>query len=396
MNRLLIIAGAALLLTVWGCADTLTELAKPTGEARLAAAPKLPPTPYNYSRIVLPQHLLMNVLGGADQVAAVATDNTPTANPTTDAGATLGRVLFYDKNLSQNNTISCASCHQQKAGFSDPAKLSKGFLGGTTRRHSMGLTNARFYKRGRFFWDERAATLEEQVLIPFQDPIEMGMTLTQLTNRINAQPFYKPLFISAFGKNAPVTTTNVSKALAQFVRSLVSISSKYDEGRLSVTQPVQNFPNFSTAENNGKRLFFTSITNGGLGCVGCHSGEAFVTPVLGPTINGIDAVSTTDKGLFETFPQPRFVGFFKVPSLKNIGVTAPYMHDGRFATLTDVVNHYNSGIQNHINLGNVLKDPRGNPIRFNLTPVQKNELIAFLNTLTDTKMLADPKFSNPF
>lgn len=395
MNRFLLGVGAALLCTIWSCSDPSTT-PQTTGAARIVTTPTLPAVRYNYANITLPQHLLVNVLGGIDQASAISSDNTPTSNPTTDAGATLGRVLFYDKNLSQNSTVSCGSCHQQAAGFSDPAKLSAGFLGGKTRRHSMSLANARFYKRGRFFWDERAATLEEQVLMPFQDAVEMGMTLQQVTDRINEQPYYQQLFVDAFGPTATASSTNVSKALAQFIRSMVSTTSKYDEGRPTVPQPTRNFANFTTSENNGKRLFFLPVANGGLGCVGCHASEAFINPVLGPTSNGIDAVSTTDFGVFEATPLARFSGTFKVPSLKNIAATAPYMHDGRFATLAEVINHYSNGVQNHPNLGIALKDSRGNPVRFNLTQTQKNDLLAFLNTLTDTKMLTDPKFSDPF
>lgn len=355
----------------------------------------LPSQPYNYSNIQFPAHLLNNVLIGDGQNATINNDNTPSNNPTTDHGATLGRVLFYDKSLSINRTIACASCHVQKNGFSDEAKLSKGFNGGLTRRHSMGLTNARFYKRGRFFWDERAATLEAQVLMPFQDAVEMGMTLPEVVNRVNEQSFYKQLFSNAFG-NTEVNSDKIARALAQFVRSMVSINSKYDVGRAMTNTPTQDFPNFTLSENNGKRLFFQPIGMGGVGCIGCHSTEAFINPDRGATNNGVDAVSNTDRGVFDAIPQPIFLGTFKVPSLKNIAVTAPYMHDGRFATLPEVIEHYNSGVQNHINLFPALKDRNGNPIRLNMTQTQKSDLLAFLNTLTDNQMLTDEKFSNPF
>ena len=360
-----------------------------------AKSPSLPTSPYNYNRIALPEHLKVNVLNGSDQAAALESDNTPADNPTTNQGATLGRVLFYDKNLSKNNTIACASCHIQANGFSDPSKRSKGFAGGFTRRHSMSLVNACFYKRARFFWDERATTLEAQVLMPFQDSTEMGMTLQQIEDKINEQTYYKQLFFNAYG-SSNVSSTKISKALAQFIRSMVSISSKYDSGRVTVTRPITNFNNFTASENNGKRLFFTPLSSGGLGCIGCHSSEAFISPVLGATNNGIDAVSTADKGVYEALPNDRFLGVFKVPSLKNIAVTAPYMHDGRFATLTDVVNHYNSGIKNHINLGIALKDSKGSPVRMNLTESDKTDLIAFLKTLTDYQLLNDVKYSDPF
>src|SRR6185295_14903648 len=173
---------------------------------------------------------------------ALNQDNTPQNNPVTDAGATLGRVLFYDKRLSTNGTVSCSSCHQPQHGFSDPRKFSVGFNGGLTGRNSMGLNNARYYARGHFFWDERAATLEDQVLQPIQNSVEMGMTLPALVTRLSAEPFYTNLFANAFG--TPVVDTNrISRALAQFVRSMVSTRSKYDAG-----VPV-GFTNFTAQES---------------------------------------------------------------------------------------------------------------------------------------------------
>jgi cytochrome c peroxidase len=355
----------------------------------------LPNTPFNYEAINLPLHLTVNMLIGPGQNAAVDNDNTPLNNPITNDGATLGRVLFYDKNLSANGTISCASCHIQSKGFSDSAILSLGFESGTTRRHSMGLINARWYERGRFFWDERAETLEEQVLMPFQDPVEMGMTLDEVVAIVQSQSFYPQLFNNAFGSEE-INSDRISKALAQFVRSIVSVNSKYDIGRQQVAIPTNDFPNFSDSENNGKQLFFLPANLGGGSCVGCHSTEAFINPNNGTTNNGLDLNSIEDLGVYETIPNPEFLGTFKVPSLKNIELTAPYMHDGRFATLEEVIEHYNSGIQNHPNLGNALRDQNGNPIQLNLTEQDKLDLVNFLKTLTDDTITNDEKFSNPF
>lgn len=188
--------------------------------------------------------LILSLLMSFTAFYACEKDNTPANNPVTDEGATLGRVLFYDKKLSANGTVSCASFHQQDKGFSDDAALSLGFDGGTTRRHSMSLINARWYGRGRFFWDERAATLEEQVLMPFQDPVEMGMTLDQVVNTVAAQTYYPELFQAAFGSEE-VTAEKISMALAQFVRSIVSVNSKYDEGRPQANIPTNDFPNYT-------------------------------------------------------------------------------------------------------------------------------------------------------
>ena len=163
--------------------DPLTDSAVPASAAQTLS---LPATLYNYANPVLPAHLLAQAIR--------AQDNQPITNPVTNAGATLGRVLFYDKRLSANQTVSCSSCHQAEHGFSDPARFSTGFEGGLTGRNSMGLTNARYYQRGKFFWDERSATLEDQTLQPIQNSVEMGMTLDVLTQKIATEPYYAELF----------------------------------------------------------------------------------------------------------------------------------------------------------------------------------------------------------
>jgi cytochrome c peroxidase len=355
----------------------------------------LPNIAYDYSSLNLPSHFTTNVPGSPLPTSINGTDNTPTDNPITDDGATLGRVLFYDKKLSANGTISCASCHKQDQGFSDDAVLSEGFDGGLTRRHSMTLINARFYQRGRFFWDERASTLEEQVLEPFQDPVEMGMTLDQVVDVVQEQPYYPELFEKAFGSEE-VTTDRISKALSQFVRSIVSFSSKYDEGRSQVTTPGANFPNFTSEENLGKNIFFSTIPNDGGACFGCHTTEAFISANPGPQNNGLDAFSTTDFGAGEVFTNSIFEGRFKTTSLRNVELTAPYMHDGRFTTLEEVVEHYNSGIQDHPTLSPALRDANNDPIRLNLTDAEKSALVAFLKTLTDNSVSTEIKWSDPF
>jgi len=357
--------------------------------------PVLPVTPYDYSTLDLPDHFTTDVPNSPLPTSINGTDNTPSDNVITDHGATLGRVLFYDKKLSANGTTACASCHQAEHGFSDPNTLSIGFDGGTTGRHSMTLINARWYQRGRFFWDERAATLEEQVLQPFQDPVEMGLTLPELDSIVTAQAYYPDLFENAFG-DTTITTDRVAKALAQFVRSIISYQSKYDIGRAQVGGPGPNFPNFTAEENEGKQLFLQTIPNGGGACFGCHTTEAFISANPGPQNNGLDLV-TTDPGAGATFPNiPIFEARFKTSSLRNIELTAPYMHDGRFATLEEVVEHYNSGIQAHPTLSPALTDDNGDPVQLNFTSDQKAALVAFLKTLTDPTMASDIKYSDPF
>ncbi|MFI8604202.1 cytochrome-c peroxidase [Cellulophaga baltica] len=339
----------------------------------------LPDSPFNYANILLPNFFLDNEVGDED--------NTPNNNTTTDDGATLGRVLFYDKNLSMNNTISCASCHIQENGFSDPNALSIGFDGELTSRNSMGLANARFYANGRFFWDERAATLEAQTLVPIQDLVEMGLTLTELEAKLSQKTYYATLFTNAFGDET-ITSNRVALALSQFIRSMVSYESKFDEG-LAQTQDIDdNFPNFTTSENRGKQLFMSNQTR----CFDCHATNVFVGDDA--RNNGLDA-TITDLGVGGITGNNNELGEFKVPSLRNIALTGPYMHDGRFETLEEVVEHYNSGVQDNPNLDNRLT--QGNNVRrLNLSEADKQALVDFLNTLTDDTFINDEKYASPF
>lgn len=337
----------------------------------LAETLNLPANSFNYENVILPNHFLAN--GTAQE------DNTPNNNPITDEGATLGRVLFYDKQLSVNNAVSCASCHDQSTGFSDVNTLSVGFNGELTARNSMGLANAKFYDNGRFFWDERAESLEEQVLLPIQDAVEMGLTLDELESKLQNEAYYSVLFTRAFGDDE-ISSERIALALAQFVRSMVSYQSKYDEGLAQTNNQNANFPNFTASENLGKNLFFSNRTR----CSDCHDTNAFVGDRA--RNNGLDAV-LTDEG--------RNDGEFKVPSLRNIELTAPFMHDGRFSTLEKVIEHYNSGVQNSADLDGRLR--QGNGVRrLNLTDAEKQALVNFLRTLTDEEFIFDEKFSDPF
>lgn len=345
----------------------------------------LPATPFNYANPSLPAYLNAPPVQG--QI------NTPADNQITDFGATLGRVLFYDKTLSKNRTISCASCHKQENSFSDFTALSKGFNGASTGRNSMSLIDAKYYPISRFFWDQRAATLEQQVLMPIQDLVEMGITLDTLVKRVQGQPYYPALFTKAFGNNT-INSNTISKALSQFVRSIISYQSKYDQGRstFSTMQPPPPnapFPNFTAQENRGKEIFLSPIG----GCSPCHGSETFTAPEA--KNNGLDAI-ISDRGFGTVTNNPADDGLFKVTSLRNVELTAPYMHDGRFATLEQVVEHYSSGVKNHPNLSQQLKLPNGQPRLLNLTPDDKAALVAFLKTLTDRNVTTDIKFSSPF
>lgn len=366
----------------------------------------LPATHFNYANPDFPasfNNFVMTVL-----------DNTPANNPVTNAGATLGRVLFYDKSLSANNTVSCASCHVQSEGFSDSRTFSEGFEGGLTGRNSMGLANARFGENGKFFWDHRAETLEEQVLMPIQDPVEMGMDLNDLVTKLSTLTYYPDLFTDAFG-SPEITSDRISRALAQFVRAMVSYETKYDEGLAQTGNFFAPFPNFTAQENLGKSIFNGSFTPGVVdgNCALCHMNNdgvaispgsnlqnfALFTMVSSPRNNGIDLDGNVDDlGIGGAIPgATTAVGAFKSPSLRNIELTAPYMHDGRLATLEDVVEHYSTGVLPHPNLSfPALADENGNAKHLNLTQEQKDALVAFLKTLTDHNFINDEKFSDPF
>ena len=354
-----------------------------TLSSTVADALRLPGSPANYANPTLP--------AAFSQQPILGQDNTPQDNPVTDSGAALGRVLFYDKRLSRNHTVSCSSCHQAQHGFSDPRKFSVGFEGGLTDRNSMGLTNARWYARRAFFWDERAATLEDQVLQPIQNSVEMGMTLPDVVARLAAEPYYQTLFLQAFGSQS-VTTDRIARALAQFVRSIISTQSKFDQGR-TANPPFSNF----TSEENLGRTIFTTATLGN--CASCHGSDNFVP---GPNLNNNGLENPyVDRGRAEVTGLASDEGLFKAPSLRNIELTAPYMHDGRFASLEAVVEFYNSGVVNHPNLSPPLRNPpgtpnQGQPRRLNLTPEQKAALVAFLKTLTDRGVTTDARFQDPF
>ena len=336
----------------------------------------LPATPYRYANIELPAHVTQ---------PGKSHDNTPPDNPLTDDGATLGRVLFYDTRLSSNHTTSCASCHVQAHAFSDPNPASKGFHGALTDRRAMPLVNLRYYQRARFFWDERAGNLEEMVLLPIQSRIEMGQDLTRVVDTLARDATYPRLFARAFG-DRQITEQRIGKALAQFVRSIVSCQSRYDEGRARARSAQDDFGNFTMQENRGKALFMRN-------CSTCHmkdGNEHFFVPTPANTgLRGDDP--TADGGVGDITLRAADLGSFKSPSLRNVEVTAPFGHDGRFATLDALIDHYSDNPIADPDLGYMRPVA---PLKF--TASEKAALIAFLKTLTDRTSLTDPRFSNPF
>ena len=349
-------------------------------------------TAFNYANPPLPEHYREGEIA--------ETDNTPSINQITDMGATLGRVLFYDKNLSANNTISCASCHKQDKGFSDDAQFSVGLNGETTRRNSMTLINSRYYENGHFFWDERATTLEEQVLMPIKDHIEMGLEIPEMVDKLKQLEYYPILFKYAFGSEE-ITANKVALALSQFTRSIISYRSKFDEaliasGNPEVGEEMPLLDGLTEQENIGLDIFMRGRK--GATCQYCHGTPQIIA--FEARNNGL-SMNYTDNGKGEVTGNPQHNAVFKAPSLRNIALTAPYMHDGRFTTLMDVVNQYNSNVQQHPNLHfrltTVDDGPLGGPpFQMNLTESEKEALVAFLHTFTDPTIATDEKFSDPF
>lgn len=329
--------------------------------------------------------------------------------------ATLGRVLFYETQLSHNNRVSCASCHMQKHGFADNKAGSFGFGFGVTGRNTQSIVNTG--TQVGFFWDLREALLDHMVLQPIANHLEMGIADTLfMEEKVRRTDYYKPLFMAAFGSEE-VTSKKMGRALAQFVKSLISVSTKYDEGYMLTAPNVQgnvnhtDFPNFTQEENFGKQLFFLKFP-----CSTCHGGVNLDGSLTFPQNVGLE-VDYKDNGMAGIEPesgQPRD-GWFKTPSLRNIALTGPYMHDGRFNTLEEVVEFYNSGIQPHPQLSQTLRkhsdgglfdfgpdipeeaEPAGRrPLRMFMTSDEKAALVAFMRTLTDYSLITDVRFSDPF
>jgi cytochrome c peroxidase len=335
----------------------------------------------------------------------ITKDNTA-GNVITNSKATLGRVLFYDKNLSYNNTIACASCHKQEFAFGDTAIQSKGVDGGLTTRHSMRLVNARFANEAKFFWNERAATLEVQTSMPIQDHAEMGFSgtngqpgLSSLLTKLQQIPYYNELFQYVYDdKN--VSESRIQECLAQFIRSIQSFDAKYDAGRAAVANDNQNFPNFTAQENTGKNLYLTPPqfnaqgvrVAGGLGCQGCHAAPEFDIDPNTRNNGIIGIINATGIDVANT----------RAPSLRDLVQTngtlnGPMMHTGFFTSLQQVIGHYGAI---RIATGNNNLDPRLRPNgvgqSLQLTAPEVNAVISFLRTLSGQNIYTDKKWSNPF
>lgn len=314
----------------------------------------------------------------------------PEDNPMTVEGVALGRKLFYETRLSGNNTQSCATCHAPDHSFSDPNQFSTGIDGLQGNRNSMALINLGWNQF--FFWDGRAKTLEEQILQPVENPIEMHDTWTNVVAKLNADPEYKVLFFRAFN-TSEIDKYKAAKAIAQFIRTMISGESKYDvmyknENSLPLsTEDLAILATVTPEEFAGYDLF-KSLN--GADCFHCHNGPLMQVQKF--SNNGLD-VAFTDIGRGEVTGNPNDYGKFKVPTIRNIALTAPYMHDGRFATLDEVIDHYSHGIQMSSTIDPLIEYASQGGVQ--LDAIEKDLLKSFLLTLTDYNFVNNPDFREP-
>ncbi|WP_240623398.1 cytochrome-c peroxidase [Brumimicrobium aurantiacum] len=315
----------------------------------------------------------------------------PEDNPMSVEGVELGRKLFYDTRLSLDNSISCASCHNQTSGFSDNAQFSTGVNGATGNRQSMALVNLGW--QSSFFWEGRAETLEEQILHPVRDPLEMNQTWEVTAEKLKQVEDYQNDFYQVFDV-VNFDSTHISKAIAQFLRTLISSQSKYDVMyKFNNNLPLNTFEQelyaqITNEEWAGMDLFF-SLTNGD--CLHCHDGPLMQVQGLFSN-NGLDE-TFTDIGRMIVTGNPNDKGKFKVPSLRNIEVSAPYMHDGRFSNLDEVINHYSFGVVESSTIDPMMEFSHQGGVQ--LDAQEHNLIKAFLKTFTDHEFLNNPDFKDP-
>lgn len=315
--------------------------------------------------------------------------NLPSDNVLTSSKVELGRYLFYEKMLSGNNQMSCASCHNQQTAFSDVAQFSTGIDGLQGHRQAMSIVNMA-WNTNNFFWDGRANLLRDQSLKPITDPLEMHENLDYALIELKASLFYKTMFQRAF-TDGKINSLNLSLALEAFMNTIVSSNSKYDQylrGEVTLTD----------SEERGRILFFAEYNPGlpstsGADCAHCHTGRNFENDSY--INNGLDLEADfTDLGRFNVTQLNSDRAKFKITTLRNIELTPPYMHDGRFQTLEQVIEHYNSGIQSSSTLDPALAYTQSTGLM--LDAQEKADLLAFLKTLTDHTLATNPKYKSPF
>lgn len=335
----------------------------------------------------------------------------PAANPTTAAKVELGRHLFYDTRLSSDGSMSCESCHSQAMAFTDGRQVATGVTGASTPRNSMSLANVAYFPV--LTWGNPLMRhLEQQALVPLigQEPVELGLAGREheMVQRLSAEPLYRELFAKAFpDANGEISLATVIRALSAFERTIMSFRSTYDRYRYE-----GDIDAMSDSAIRGEALFFSEK----LECHHCHNGINFADTVLHErnktgevafhntglyNLDGKGAYPANNRGIAEITGRPEDMGRFRAPSLRNVALTAPYMHDGSIATLDEVIDHYAAGgraIKSGPNAG-VGKD---NPFKssfvpgFSLTGEERADLISFLNSLTDKSFLTDPRFANPW
>lgn len=345
-----------------------------------------------------------------DLPAGFPAPRVPEDNPMSTEKVELGRYLFYDVRLSGNEGISCSSCHLQALAFSDGLALSPGATGELTHRNSMSLTNSA-YSATLTWSNPNLVTIERQILVPMfgEFPVEMGITGNEeaVLERFRSEALYEPLFAAAFpDESDPVSFGNINKALASFVRTLISGNSIYDQYRWVDKNAM------SESAKRGMAMFLGET----LECHHCHTGFNFSlsTAHVNTTfeeraffntglynLNGTGAYPAPSQGVFEVTGQSNDMGKFRPPSLRNVELTAPYMHDGSIATLEDVIQFYADGGRN-ISDGPYAGDGRENPLKsgfvsgFDLSEQEREDLLNFLLSLTDVSFTTDPRFSDPF
>ena len=335
----------------------------------------LPDELYDY-KIQFPEHILESFgLWGVD---------TTQASLITNQGATLGRVLFYDVRLSGDNSLSCASCHKQSLSFADDVALSDGIDGQFTTRNSLQLNDLAWQSSFGFFWDMRSFNLSEAVIQPILASHELGKNIPTLIGKLENSEYYPGLFEAAFG-SPEITQEGIASALAQFIASMTTFNSKYDQ------EVATQAGNFTQSEINGLLLFQQN-------CEVCHFAPHFGASGFGDIFfafgnNGLDSVFT-DLGAGENWG-PEYEGVFKGPSLRNIALTAPFMHDGRFETLEEVMDFYSEEVRPNPTSGfNWIFGDTFTGYQF--TDTEKEDIIAFMNTLTDEDFITNDKWSNPW
>lgn len=362
--KILIISFIAVTVLLVACKKDETEQQANT------SAVKYDPTPYTLNHAGFP-------------APPIADDNLLTIQ-----GVQLGRMLFYEKMLSGNNTQSCGTCHQQQFAFTDTAKLSVGIHGLLGKRNSMTAVNMA-WNTGGFFWDGRANLLRQQALMPIQDELEMDETLDNVITKLSASKTYRDQFMRAFGSEE-ITANKIALALEQFMNSIISNDTKYDKYRRGELT-------LDSSEERGRVLFFAEYNPSfpelsGADCAHCHSGPNFSNNRY--MNNGTKSeAEITDIGRQGVTGNINDKGKFKVTTLRNIALTPPYMSDGSIQTLEEVINHYNNGLKESTTLDPALRFTREKGLM--LTAQDKADLVAFLKTLTDYSLLNNTAYSDP-